>query len=320
VATRASDAAACLDRIGAAVAASEGRRPAQIVAIGMPDRPTEVAGIPVFDSVDSATRSLGNAWRYGSWLASPPGSSPPADPTARADARRLAASFLVGHPQGGWLDAPVSAAMLAAYGVQVVHSTVAGTAAAAVAAAERIGPPVVIKTADPDAVHKTELGLVRTGLIAAEDIRSAVTEMSVAQGRANAPVLVQQQVAKGVEIAVGMVRDQVFGPIVMLAAGGITTDVLDDRVFLLPPVTDADASRAVRRLRIWPLLAGFRGSPAGDVPGLEAALQAVAQLAHDVPQLVELDINPVVVTPERTVCVDVKARLEDTTATGEELS
>jgi hypothetical protein len=144
--------------------------------------------------------------------------------------------------------------------------------------------------------------------------------MSVAQGRANAPVLVQQQVAKGVEIAVGMVRDPVFGPIVMLAAGGITTDVLDDRVFLLPPVTDADASRAVRRLRIWPLLAGFRGSPAGDVPGLEAALQAVAQLAHDVPQLVELDINPVVVTPERTVCVDVKARLEDTTATGEELS
>jgi acyl-CoA synthetase (NDP forming)/GNAT superfamily N-acetyltransferase len=320
VATRASDADACLEQIGAAAAASHSQRPALIVAIGMPERPTEVAGIPVFDSVDDATRSLGNAWRYGSWLASPPGVIPPSDPIARQEVRELATSFLSKHQQGGWLDALVSAAMLRAYGVQVVHSIVAGTGAAAVAAAERIGPPVVLKTADPDAVHKTELGLVRTGLVTNEDICSAVAEMARAQGQVLAPVLVQPQVAKGVEIAIGMVRDPVFGPIVMLAAGGVTTDVLDDRVFLLPPVTDAAASRAVRALRIWPLLAGHRGAPACDVPALQRMLQVVAQLADDVPQLIELDINPVVVTPDAAVCVDIKARLEDTPATREELS
>jgi succinyl-CoA synthetase beta subunit len=209
--------------------------------------------------------------------------------------------------------------MLTAYGVPVVHSIVAGTAQAAVTAAERIGPPVVVKSADPDAVHKTELGLVRTGLVAEDDIRSAVAEMALAQGQLHAPVLVQPQVAKGVEIAIGMVRDPVFGPILMLAAGGVTTDVLDDRVFLLPPVTDTDATKAVRGLRLWPLLAGFRGSPACDVLALQRVLQSVAQLASDVPVLVELDINPIVVTPEGVVSVDVKARLEESQPHREEL-
>jgi acyl-CoA synthetase (NDP forming)/GNAT superfamily N-acetyltransferase len=320
VATRASDAAACLDRIGAAVSASDTQRPTVIVAVGMPDRPAEVAGVPVFDSVNLATRSLGNAWRYGTWLSSPPGQKPPADEAARAHARESATTFLTIQPDGGWLDATASAGMLTAYGVDVAQTTVAGSVAAAIAAAERITPPVVMKTADPNAVHKTELGLVRTGLVGSADVRSAFEQMAAAQGQVEAPVLVQQQVPAGVEIAIGMVRDPVFGPIVMLAAGGVTTDVLADRVFLLPPITDADASKAVRSLRIWPLLAGFRGSPAGDVPALEATLQAVAQLAGDVPELVELDLNPVMVTPESSVCVDVKARLAANTAATNEVT
>lgn len=310
-ATRAGDAAASLERIGAAMAGSGHPLPVALVVVGMADRPLDVAGAPVFDSVAGAARALGHALRYARWRSSPPGEPRPANPAESDQAVRLATAALTDRPGGGWLDPSVSAAMLAAYHVPVVETMRADTPEAAVAAATVIGPPVVIKATDPDVVHKTEHCLVRTGLVDDCEIRTAVEEMAHAQGLRDAPVLVQPQVDSGVEIAVGMVRDPVFGPLVMLAAGGVTIDVLDDRVFLLPPVTDADAARAVRALRVWQLLAGFRGAVACDVPAVERLVQSVAQLAIDVPQLAELDINPVVVTPAGVVCVDVKARLED---------
>ena len=95
----------------------------------------------------------------------------------------------------------------------------------------------------------------------------------------------------------------------MVAAGGVATDVWDDRVFLLPPFGVHDATRAVRRLRIWPLLAGFRGADAVDITALDKLVQAVGQLALDVPELVEMDLNPVIMTPAGAACVDVKIRL-----------
>ena len=108
--------------------------------------------------------------------------------------------------------------------------------------------------------------------------------------------------ARGVEIALGVVRDPALGPLVMVAAGGVATDVWDDRAFLVPPLSRADASRALRSLRIWPLLEGFRGSAPADVAGLERLVLSVGRLAADVPELAELDLNPVLVgarTPAR---------------------
>jgi len=305
--TRASDTAALLDRIGAEAATAHSRCPVALVVVGLENAPHEVAGIPVFESVNGATRALGHAVRYARWRATPPGVGIPPNSLAREQGLALAATAL---PQGGWLDEATASGMLAAYGVPVVPSTLADTCDAAVIAARRIGGPVVVKAADATAVHKTELGLVRTGLVDERDIRRVVGEMAVAQGRQHAPVLVQAQIEEGVEIAVGMVRDPIFGPLVMLAAGGVTTDILDDRTFLLTPVTDVDAARAVRTLRLWPLIDGFRGSPRCDVEAVERVIQAVAQLATDVPQLVELDLNPIIVTARGVICVDVKARVD----------
>jgi acyl-CoA synthetase (NDP forming) len=107
-----------------------------------------------------------------------------------------------------------------------------------------------------------------------------------------------------------MVRDPAFGPLVMVAAGGVATDVWADRTFLLPPVTDLDAARAIRSLRIWPLLAGHRGSPACDVDRLGRLIQAVAALAADLPEIAELDLNPVIVASDHLALVDVKLRVE----------
>ena len=131
---------------------------------------------------------------------------------------------------------------------------------------------------------------------------------------ATVPVLVQPM-ATGVELALGIVRDPDFGPLVMVAAGGVATGVWNDRAFLVPPVTPLDAARVVRALRIWPLLDGYRGLPRVDVAALEALVVAVGELAVDVPDLAELDLNPVVVTPSGPVLVDVKARLARGSAT-----
>jgi hypothetical protein len=101
----------------------------------------------------------------------------------------------------------------------------------------------------------------------------------------------------------------------MVAAGGVATDVLDDRVFLMPPISRQDAARAIRSLRAWPLLNGFRGAPRADVESLERMLVNLGELATDVPQLSELDLNPVMCRPERALVVDAKVGLRASTET-----
>jgi acyl-CoA synthetase (NDP forming) len=150
---------------------------------------------------------------------------------------------------------------------------------------------------------------VLVGLRTVDEVRNAYARIAAVLETDAPLVLLQPQVDEGVEIAVGAVRDPTFGPMVMVAAGGIATDVWDDRIFLLPPVTADDVARAVRSLRVAPLLLGFRGRTPGDIAELERVILAVARLADEVPEVAELDINPVVVTPDGVSCIDGKLRL-----------
>ncbi len=156
---------------------------------------------------------------------------------------------------------------------------------------------MVVKVAEPGIVHKTDRGLVRVGLTSYDEVEAAVDGFGVSLGQPDVGVLVQPLVS-GVELALGVVRDPGFGPLVMVAAGGVATDLLADRVFLLPPLTRADAGRALRSLRCWPLLDGFRGSPRVDVAGLEELIVSLGALATDVPEVAELDLNPVLVATD----------------------
>jgi hypothetical protein len=113
----------------------------------------------------------------------------------------------------------------------------------------------------------------------------------------------------GIEIAVGMVRDPSLGPLVMVASGGVAVDVWQDHAFLMPPFGPAEAKRALRSLRIWPLLDGFRGAEPADTEGLARLVAAVGRLAADVPEMAELDLNPVMVGPSSCAVVDAKVRL-----------
>jgi acyl-CoA synthetase (NDP forming) len=244
--------------------------------------------------------------RYAEWLAAPREPADPTDAEVRRNVQRHAADLLHETAAHGWLPPEQAAALLADYGIKSLGETVQG-AEAAVAAAQRMGYPVAMKVADPELVHKTDRGLVRIGVSGDLQVAAAVADFAAELGTVP-PVLVQPM-ATGVEVALGVVRDPALGPLVMVAAGGVATDVWDDRVFLVPPLSHADASRSLRSLRIWPLLEGYRGSAPADVAGLEQMVLAVGRLAADVRQLAELDINPVLVGEHGCAVVDVKMRL-----------
>jgi acyl-CoA synthetase (NDP forming) len=162
-----------------------------------------------------------------------------------------------------------------------------------------------VKTAVPAVVHKVEDGLVRTGLDNSTTVAEAATSV---MDKAPGPVLVQRQV-KGPEIAVGVVRDIGLGPLVMVASGGTLLSLWADQQFLIPPISPSDAEAALATLRTWPLLNGYRGEAAVDVDALVDLIVRVGDFAVDRPDLEELDLNPVVLTPDGPRCVDVKLRL-----------
>ena len=126
---------------------------------------------------------------------------------------------------------------------------------------------MAVKPADPTIVHKTARGLVRTGLTSVDDVRTAVEDFVSETGDPDLEVLVQP-LAHGIEVALGVIRDPGLGPMVMVAAGGTAAEVWDDRSLLLAPVSAQDAARALRSLRIWPLLSGYRGSEPVDEQAL----------------------------------------------------
>ena len=121
--------------------------------------------------------------------------------------------------------------------------------------------------------------------------------------------IVQPMIGAGVETAIGVVADPTFGPLVMVGLGGVASDLLADRAFHMLPMTAEDAQRQIRSLRAAPLLFGYRNTPRCDVGALEEMVLRVAQLATNVPELAELDLNPVTVSPSGAIAVDVKVRL-----------
>jgi acyl-CoA synthetase (NDP forming)/GNAT superfamily N-acetyltransferase len=309
--TRVSDQQAILAAVDSAADRTP-TKPVALVILGVEATPKSAGSrqIPVYDSVEDALRALEHAAWYSTWRRAPRGSVSRIDHGHVASARELMRTMLDRHPDGGWLPVAAARGLLGQYGVVLVESVLGSTADASVEVADRVGYPVVVKVADPDIVHKTDRGLVVSDLRTAAEVRSAVTRIYRTLAVDAAQVLVQRQVTGGVELAVGMVRDPAFGPLVMVAAGGVATDVWADQTFLIPPVTDLDAARAIRSLRIWPLLAGHRGSPARNLDGLGQLVQAVAALAVDLPEIAELDLNPVIVTADNLALVDVKIRVE----------
>ncbi len=265
-------------------------------------------GVTVYRTAEAAVGALARTMRYAAWRRVPAEEPPAALGVRAAFAQAWAVQRLAA--RGGraeWVPDSATSELLGAYGIDPV-GVLAQDADEAGRAAAEIGFPVVVKVADANVLHKTDRGLVRVGLQTSAEVSAAVDAFRAELGSDSIGVRVQP-VLTGVEVACGVVRDPVFGPLVRIAAGGVATEILKDEVYLVPPVTSSDVGRALRGLRLWPLLDGYRGAERVDVEALQAVLVGVGQLVVDVPQVSDLDLNPLLVAPDGVHCVDVKLQL-----------
>ena len=168
---------------------------------------------------------------------------------------------------------------------------------------------MVIKAEVPGLLHKSAAGAVELDLRGAREVRAAVRRLQARFAGRLSGVLVEPMITGGIETIVGVVQEPVFGPVVVFGLGGVAADVLDDRVARLAPLTTADADDLIHSIRAAPLLLGHGGQPAADIGALHDILLRVSRLADDLPQVAELDLNPVIVRPDGVTAVDARVRV-----------
>lgn len=307
IAIRTVDGEAMLHAIGRALDAAP-RVPAAVVLVGVSDPPPHVGtrARPVYSSVEQAVRALGHATRYARWRRTPPGTQV-TPPGLRPDAARARVRAHLDTAGSGWAPADTAIAVLADYGITVPGQVVAACDAAR--AAGEIGYPVAVKPATGELLHKAASRAVRLGLSTDAAVRAAVAEIVATTGHPADPLLVQPMIAPGVELLAGIRHDPLFGPVVLLGAGGSMTELINDRAVHLLPLTDTDAAAMWRTLRIAPTLYGQCGLSAPDTAAVENLLLRLGRLAIDVPEIAELDLNPVIAGPGGLTAVDARLRL-----------
>ena len=269
----------------------------------------EPSRVPAYNYPENAARALAHAVRYREWRAGQRGSVPELADVDSAGARAVAAAYLTANPDGGWLAAADAARLLDCYRIPVAAGRTVASAAAAVAAGRELGMPVALKGDVTGLVHKTEAGAVHLDLRTGAEVEAAYQKLQAEFGGRLRGALVQPMVTGGIETIVGVVQEPVFGPLVVFGLGGVATDVLADRAARLTPLTDADASAMISGIKAAPLLAGFRGTPAADTAALTDLLLRVSRLADDLPEVAELDLNPVIARSDGAHVVDVRIRL-----------
>jgi acyl-CoA synthetase (NDP forming) len=211
-----------------------------------------------------------------------------------------------------WLDPQEIASLLACYGLRLVEQKIVTSPESAGKAAVEIGGEVALKAAGEGLLHKTEAGAVRLHLTGKDEVEAAAREMAAAlqaRGQSADSFVVQRMAEGGVEMLVGMAHDRQFGPVVACGAGGVQVELMKDAEVRLTPLTREDASAMIRELKSYPLLTGFRGALPCDVAALEDALLRVSRMVEDLPQITELDCNPVLVQQNGAVILDARIRV-----------
>ena len=204
--------------------------------------------------------------------------------------------------------------VISVYGFKIPKSILATSETEAVQAAEEIGYPVVVKISSPDILHKSDFGGVIIGVKNAVEIRRFFCDITQ-KARRLMPyaeikgVLVQQMITGGKEVILGMSRDPQFGPLLMFGLGGIYIEVLKDVTFRIAPIGLNEAEEMVREIRSFPLLQGVRGERPADINALVDNILRLSQLVTDFPEIMEMDINPLIVFPEGGGTMAIDARI-----------
>jgi acyl-CoA synthetase (NDP forming) len=252
----------------------------------------EAAGFPFLQALEPTLRAMNALWFYAQRTGKMP-QVPSAAPASDISPGTLEAT-------------------LARYGISLPRSHAVADTTQAEAAADAIGYPVALKIRSPDILHKTEAGGVALDLRNRAEVREAAARLLAAAGAARIDGLLVQEMVSGVEAIVGARSDPLYGPLLLIGAGGILVELARDAALRLLPVAAGEISTMVERLRLKQLLAGFRGRPAADRAALETTALALAQFYLDHrARIAEIEINPLMIRTDGAVAVDVRALWRD---------
>jgi len=315
IVTQPQAAAAGIARGAAAIPA---HKPVLTVFISTAGPPSELnqgarGAIPSYNFPENAAMALAAANRYGRWRERPRGEVLRLGRFARETIRTVVDRALEGAETSRWLSPTDLAVILRAAGIEVALGERTSVADAC-DVAERLGYPLVAKAIVPGLIHKSDAGCVILELDSTAAVAEAVRTLqtrTAAIGSTLEDVLLQRQIRGGIEMMAGVTGDPTFGPLLVCGLGGTMVELLKDVAFRLHPVSDLDADEMLRSLRSSRLLDGYRGSATGDRLAMNALMMRLSALVEVVPELTELDLNPVkVLAPgEGAIVVDGRMRV-----------
>ncbi len=289
-----------------------GGRPVVLVHLGdsspRATRGRSATVIPTFAFPERAVRALGRVAGHSDWKRRPVGVIPDFPDIDLAAGRAIVEAHLAEHPGGGWFPPERCVGLLTAFGIPCVEERMVVSGDGAAAAASALGFPVVLKATGDRILHKSDVGGVVVDLGTPEEVASAFAAMAARLADAMQGGLVQPML-HGVELIAGVMSDPLFGPVVMFGSGGTAVELFADRVLRILPLTDQDAREMVRSIRGAPLLFGHRGATPSDVAAVEDVVLRIARLADEMPQLAEMDLNPLIATPHGAIVVDARMRI-----------
>ena len=281
--------------------------------VPMPENAGPRGRLPSYSFPENAAVALAAAERYSRWRTRPAGRCLSLTPSAQAAIRGVIDRVVANHDKPVWLEPDDLVTVLRAAGIEFAATEEAHVRDAA-SVSERLGYPLVLKIQAPEVLHKSDVGGVVLGLRSKDEVAERtdrlVREMKSA-GITLERVLLQREVRGGIEALVGVTADPTFGPLLVCGLGGVLVELIKDVSFRLTPVSDVDAAEMLSKLRSARLLDGYRGNPAGDRAALIDVILRVSALVELVPELHELDLNPVKVLPpgEGAIVVDGRLRV-----------
>ena len=273
---------------------------------GVPGR----GSVPSYPSPEEAARALAHVTSYAQWRVRPRGDVPVIDGCDAETARKLVAAERAGRPGGGPLEGPALSELLASYGITLLEMVPVATVDDAVRAGERLGWTVVLKATAPHLRHRPDLADVWRNIDTPDEMRDAwATMCRTLTDPATAGCVVQPMAPPGVPVTVRAQEDALFGPVVSFGVSGVTTELLGDRSYRIPPLTDVDAAAMVREVKAAPLLLGYRGGAMADVRAVEDLLHRVSRLIDDLPEVADIELGPVLVGTEGLAVVNASAHV-----------
>ncbi len=261
--------------------------------------------IPSYLFPESAAKVLAKSINYAEWR-SKPLALVPGFPDVGKDVAKGIVARAIEKRGPGWLSAEEVHSVLSAFGIPQAARGLALNSDAAVEIARSLGFPVAVKLASQRVLHKSDIGAVRLNVQDEAAVRRAFDEIKQ-DGMEG--IIVQSMIRRGVEVMIGVTEDVSFGPLIAFGLGGIHVEILADVCFRVTPLTDQDAAEMVRGIRGYRLLEGYRGHPPADVGAIQEVLLRVSRMVEDVPEIRELDLNPIFALTPGEGCAVVDARI-----------